>query len=121
MNADAKDERIRSLEMEIARLHTMLSSAPDFITRITVDGDFLYLNRLAPGFRMQDVIGTSSDLYVPLEYRERARQAMRLACETRSTQEYATIGQVAPDRLGHYLTRVSPVIEKGDVTSLVMI
>ncbi|HKO93659.1 MAG TPA: PAS domain S-box protein, partial [Polyangiaceae bacterium] len=118
---DTKDERIQLLEAEVARLHTMLSSAPDFITRITVDGDFLYLNRLAPGFRMEDVLGTSCDAYVAPEYQERAREAMRLARETRSTQQYSTVGQVASGRMGHYLTRISPVIENEQVTSLVMI
>jgi len=116
-----RDERIRLLEAEVARLHTMLSSAPDFITRITVDGDFLYLNRLAPGFRMEEVLGTSCYNYVPPEYRERARKAMLLARETRSTQQYSTVGEVASGRMGHYLTRVSPVLENDQVTSLVMI
>jgi PAS domain S-box-containing protein len=99
----------------------MLSSAPDFITRLTVDGDFLYLNRLAPGFRMEDVLGTSCYAYVPPEYRGLAREAMQLARETRSTQQYSTVGQVASGRMGHYLTRVNPVVENDQVTSLVMI
>lgn len=116
-----KDERIRLLEAEVARLHTMLSSAPDFITRLTVDGDFLYLNRLAPGFRMEEVLGTSCYQYVPPEYRGRAREAMQRARETRSLQQYSTIGEVASGRMGHYLTRVNPVLEDDQVTSLVMI
>ena len=115
------DDRIRALQDEVRRLTLLLESAPDFITRITVDGDFLYLNRLAPGFEMKDVLGTSVDAYVPPEFRERARRAMRAARETGTVQEYATLGRVSADKVGHYLTRVSPVIENGDVTSLVMI
>jgi two-component system, cell cycle sensor histidine kinase and response regulator CckA len=121
MTSDAKDERIRALEEEVRRLTVMLESAPDFITRITVDGDFLYLNRLAPGFEMKDVIGTSVDNYVPPEFRERARAAMRAAGETGKVQQYSTLGQVSADKIGHYLTRVSPIVENDAVTSLVMI
>ena len=121
MTSDPKDDRIRALEDEVRRLTVMLESAPDFITRITVDGNFLYLNRLAPGFEMKDVVGTSVDNYVPPEFRERARAAMRAASETGKVQEYGTLGQVSAEKIGHYLTRISPIVENDDVTSLVMI
>ena len=121
MAVDNSEERIRALEAEVRRLHALLESAPDFITRMTVDGKFLYLNRLAPGFRMEDVLGTSVELYVPPEFRERAHAAMRAAQETRQVQQYATVGQISAERVGHYLTRVSPVIEDGEVTSLVLV
>ncbi len=121
MSGDPKDERIRELEDEVRRLSLMLESAPDFITRITVDGKFEYLNRLAPGYSMSDVVGTSVDAYVPVEFRERAWQAMQRARETGTVQQYATLGSTGPGQIGHYLTRISPVIENDKVTSLVMI
>ncbi|HXK19191.1 MAG TPA: PAS domain-containing protein, partial [Polyangiaceae bacterium] len=120
MTADAKDERIRALQDEVRRLEVMLESAPDFITRISVDGAFLYLNHLAPGFSMAQVLGTSVDAYVPPEFRARAHEAMRVACETRSVQQYATMGQISASKVGHYLTRISPIVEDDQVTSLVM-
>jgi two-component system, cell cycle sensor histidine kinase and response regulator CckA len=118
---DSKDDRIRALEDEVRRLTLMLEGAPDFITRITVDGKFLYLNRLAPGFEMKDVLGTSIDAYVPPEFRDRAHEAIRAACETGQVQEYATVGHTGANKIGHYLTRVSPLMENGRATSLVMI
>ena len=118
---DSKDDHIRALEDEVKRLRLMLESAPDFITRLSVDGKLLYLNRLAPGFEMKDVIGTSVDNYVPPEFRERAWQAMARARETGTVQQYETIGRTGVDTIGHYLTRVSPVLENGVVTSMVLI
>jgi PAS domain S-box-containing protein len=115
------DDRVRELEAEVRRLNQMLESAPDFITRITRDGRFLYLNRLAPGYRLADVLGTSVDAYVPPEFRERAHQAIRDASTNRTMQEYSTMGRTSVERVGHYLTRVSPIIEDGEVDSLVMI
>jgi two-component system, cell cycle sensor histidine kinase and response regulator CckA len=118
---DSKDDHIRALEDEVKRLRLMLESAPDFITRLSVDGKFLYLNRLAPGFEMKDVIGTSVDNYVPAEFRERAWQAMARARETGTVQQYETLGRTGVDTIGHYLTRISPVLEDGVVTSMVLI
>ena len=118
---DSKDDHIRALEDEVRRLKLMLESAPDFITRLSVDGKFLYFNRLAPGFEMSEVIGTSVDNYVPPEFRERAWQAMARVRETGTVQQYETLGRTGVDTMGHYLTRVSPVLENGEVTSLVLI
>jgi PAS domain S-box-containing protein len=113
--------RVAELEAEVRLLSTMLQSAPDFISRITVDGKFLYLNHLTPGLRAEEVLGTSMYGYIPETFHERARAALRAARETRSVQQYATLGPRTADTVGHYLTRVSPVIENDEVSSLVMI
>jgi PAS domain S-box-containing protein len=112
--------RIEALEAEKRRLELMLASSTDLIARITLDGRFLYLNHVAPGFELSHVIGASIYSFIPEAFHERARSALREALETRSVQEYATIGPVTAERSGYYLTRVSPVIEHGEVTSFVM-
>lgn len=114
-------ERIAALEAEVRLLHTMLESAPDFITRVTVDGEFLYLNRVSPGYRREDVLGTPAESYIPEAFRDAARAAMRAAKETRSVQQFATVAPGTTEEVGHYLTRVSPIIENGDVSSLLLI
>lgn len=121
MGSEELRARVAQLEAEVRVLHTMLQGAPDFITHMTVDGKFLYLNRLAPGFQMEDVLGTSIENYIPAPYLETARAAMRAAQETRSVQQYSALGARSTDEVGHYLTRVGPVIQNGEVTSLVMI
>ena len=118
---ESKDDRIAALEDEVRRLRVMLESAPDFITQLTVDGKFLYLNRLAPGFQMKEVLGTTIDAYVPPEFHERAWQAIAQARDTATVQQYANLGRTGIDTVGHYLTRISPVVEHGEVSSLVLI
>ncbi|MEO8900852.1 MAG: ATP-binding protein [Polyangiaceae bacterium] len=118
---DPKDDRIRALEDEVKRLSAMLESAPDFIARLTVEGRLLYINRLAPGFRMEDVLGTSIETYVPPDAREQSRTAIARALETGGVQQYANLGRNGVDTMGHYLTRISPVLEDGEVKSLVLI
>jgi PAS domain S-box-containing protein len=118
---DDLSARVSELEAEVRVLSAMLENAPDFISRITVDGNFLYLNHVSPGLRVEDVLGTSVYRYIPEAFYERAHAAMRAARETRSVQQYATLGPRSADSVGHYLTRVGPVVENDEVTSLVMI
>lgn len=116
-----QDEKIRELEAEVRRLHAMMESVPDFIVRLTPDGKIVYINRVAPGYKLEDVAGTSIDDYVPEQFRARAWTAIEAARATRTVQQYATVGQISTERVGNYLTRISPVIEGDEVTSLVMI
>lgn len=120
MSEAGNGDRIRALEWEIARLQTLLGSAADYVSLLSLDGRLLYMNRVAPGYRLEDVLGSSVTDYIAPEFRERAAEALRLARETRLVQHYTTLAQVAPDRTGHYLTRVSPVTEDGEVTALVL-
>lgn len=114
-------ERIAELEAEIRVLHTMLQSAPDLITRTSVDGNFLYLNHVTPGYHMEDVVGSPAVSYLPEPFRETASAAMERTKQTRSVQQFATIAPISADKMGHYLTRVSPIVQDGEVTSLVMV
>ena len=112
--------RIERLEAEVRRLRAMLECAPDFIARITLDGRFLYVNHVAPGYDLAEIAGTSIFAYIPEAFHESARAAVKAASETRSVQQYATIGPLTATTTAHYLTRVSPVVENDTVTSLVM-
>ena len=78
--------RIAALEREVSVLHAMLRSTPDLISRTTVDGKFLYLNHVTPGFRMEDVVGTPAEAYIPEAFHARLHAAMRAAQDTRATQ-----------------------------------
>src|SRR5579883_3377390 len=59
-------ERVDELEREAraarsneALLRSVLENAPDFITRVTIDGTLLFLNRVAPGYAMDSSVGRS--------------------------------------------------------------
>jgi PAS domain S-box-containing protein len=121
MSQDESDARLRALEDEVRRLSAMLENAPDFVCRVSLDGRFLYVNRLAPGFERSQVLGQPIEKFLPAEYHDRMHAAMKAARERRETHEYATLGPIRADKLGHFLTRVSPVIEDGGVSSLLMI
>jgi PAS domain S-box-containing protein len=121
MTGEGRDERVRALEAEVRRLLVMLECAPDYIMSLSPDLKFLYLNRLAPGFSMEQVLGSSVVEYLPPESRDVTLTALKAARDTCRVQQFANVARVSADRFGHYLTGVSPVIEDGQVTSLVMI
>ncbi|MDF3069078.1 MAG: Blue-light-activated protein [Polyangiaceae bacterium] len=120
MSEEGPEERIRRLEAEVRRLTAMLHSAPDFISHVSVDGTFLYVNHLSAGYEPDQVLGHPVEDFLPPMYRARVNDALRAAQETGRTQEYATFGPVTTERMGHYLTRISPVVEGDVVKSLVM-
>jgi len=115
--------QVEALEGEVARLTTMLASAPDFIARVSLDGRILFVNRRldGPGRGQDEVVGTSLFGYLPPAFRERAREAIDAAISTREVQRYETVAPAAGRRLGRYLIRVSPVLDGCAVTSLVMV
>ena len=99
----------------------MLEHAPDFIARVKVDGTVLYANRAAPDFVSGQSGHDSIERWVPAEYQPRLYRALRDAGQSGETQEYAALGPIRGDKLGHFLTRVSPLVEDGKVTSLLLI
>ncbi|RYZ01890.1 MAG: PAS domain-containing sensor histidine kinase [Myxococcales bacterium] len=121
MTDAGKDEEIRRLQDEVRRLTAMLQSAPDFISQVSLDGKFLYVNHVSAGFEPTQVVGAPVLTFLPPSYQERVQGALRAARETGRTQEYATFGPVTSEEMGHYLTRISPMMEGGAVTSLVMV
>lgn len=113
--------RIAELEAEVARLGRMLEGAPNFITWVSTQGKLLYVNRLAPGFSLDDVVGQEVFTFLPAAFHERLRKALRDAVETGELQELVTYGAASADHMGHYLTRISPLVEDGEVTSAILV
>jgi PAS domain S-box-containing protein len=113
--------RIAELEAKVARLERMLEGAPNFITWVSTEGKLLYVNRLAPGFTLDDVVGQEVYAFLPPNFHDRLRTAVHDAVETGETQELVTYGVASADRMGYYLTRISPLFENGEVTSLLLV
>ncbi|MBK8942490.1 MAG: response regulator [Polyangiaceae bacterium] len=109
------------LEAEIARLAAMVASASSLIMRVTLDGRILYINRVAPGYRAEDVVGTHIDGYLQPDVVHVHKSAREQVARTRETQTFSMVGPVSTDKLGHYVTQISPILEDGAVTSLVVV
>jgi PAS domain S-box-containing protein len=122
------EKRLRDLEREnrVLRasqgfLASILESAPDFLGRISLDGKILFLNRLAPGFRMEDVVGKSSYDFTAPEHHGVMRACIESVARTGRPDSFASIAAGPNGEPTHYFTRVGPIFENDRVASLTLI
>jgi len=102
-------------------LASILRHAPDFLTHITTDGRFLYLNRIVEGLEAADLEGKTIYDFTDPQDHPLIRETVARVVETGTQQHYETIG-VGPNlQRAHYFTRVAPIHEGDVVTSLVLI
>lgn len=103
------------------RLRSVTENAPAFIAELDHEGRFIFLSRLQPGFRMEEVLGRPFDLWVPVEQRPILWQAFGEVVATGEPRDYELEGAGSPDSLVWYATRLAPVLEDGRVVRVVSI
>jgi two-component system, cell cycle sensor histidine kinase and response regulator CckA len=99
----------------------LLQAIPAFFARITVDGQFLYLNRLAEGFTEDQVRGRSIFDFLHPRDHAAARACVEKVVATRAQHGYPSIGFGAHGDEVAYYTLISPIIEDDRVTSLALL
>ena len=108
-------------EHSAAFFRSVLESVPDFVLHVHRDGTILFVNHLAPGFTMEDVVGQNFLKFNPDHSKARLQQALDHVLKTGTQDSFETVGQGAHGRDTHYLTRLSPVMEEGRVVSAVLV
>jgi two-component system, cell cycle sensor histidine kinase and response regulator CckA len=100
---------------------SILRQVPDFLTHISTDGRFLFLNRIIPGLDEAAVMSRTIYDFTDAAYHDVIRAKIARAVETRSQQEYETLGVGPNQQPAHYFTRVAPVIEDDVVSTVILI
>lgn len=121
--------RIAELESELARardesrlLSSILTHAPDFLTHITPDGRFLFLNRFAAGYGPDDVRQSTIYDFTDPAYHDTIRATIARTVETRTLQSYESVAVGDNETRRFYYNRIAPMSDAtGAVTSLVLI
>ena len=103
------------------RLRTITRNAPDIISEVDREGRFLYISRVLPGFKLEDVVGRSFYDWVDPEFHAVMREALEQAFATGARQSYETQGAGAHREQRWYATNLSPVQSDGRVTSVILI
>ncbi len=130
--ADGKVDRLLGITRDMTELHravrdatdaetrlqTILETALDYITVMDLDGKFLYLNRVADGRTMSEIIGASAYDFIPPEYHDVYRGAVNRVVATKQPYQYElkTIGSDGSPLW--LLNRLAPYIVDGKVTSV---
>jgi PAS domain S-box-containing protein len=103
------------------RWKAIVSQAPGFVTIMDEEGRILYINRVSPGYVMEDVIGTSTLDFLLPSYRPIARRAYRKAFQKGEIVTYDVEGQITKDRTAWYRSRVGPLYRNGKISSLILV
>jgi len=98
-----------------------MDTIPAFVVSATVDGDILYINRVADGVDPQSVVGRSIFDYIAPEYHDTARECLHRVVTTGERSGYETVGMGPNSEPARYETLVAPVYVEGEVASLTLI
>ena len=102
-------------------LTRVLESVPAFVIRLDADLCIRYINRLQPGFRLQDVLGRSTFDYVDPSYHDMHRATIERARDSMVASSYVIAGQGADGQPAYYETRVVPLRDADGSIGLTLI
>jgi two-component system cell cycle sensor histidine kinase/response regulator CckA len=107
---------------DAAFLRMMLASVPAFVVLLDAELMIRYINRLQPGFKLEDVLGRSTFDFIEPRHHELHRAAIEEAWRTGRVTSYTTIrGDGGEGRVAYYDQRLVPLGEPGSRTSLCVI
>lgn len=122
--AGAELERTRweeTLKRSENRLRTIINDAPDFICHLDRDGIITSVNRSFPGYRDEDVIGTSyCESLLPVHRPEMAA-AFADALRTGEPQYFEALGPGCSGDMKWYGCRLGPISVDGRVEGAVLV
>lgn len=115
----------RRVEQEIlesrARWQSLVEHAPDFILNVDRDGIVRAINRVAPGFEREDVVGTPLGAGVPPEDQDKIRDALRDCIAKGKSTAYEVPTATADGGLRWYSSVLGPIRRNGEITGAVVI
>ncbi len=113
-------EAEKSLRASEGLLRALTEASPDHILLLDHDLRVEYLSRPAPGFTLEDVLGTPILDHLPDEDKDRVARTLRAVLETGKRGIYETT-HLAPDgERHHFETHVGPYRPEGEITGLVL-
>src|ERR1043165_5040058 len=97
---------VQTLRESEERLRTMLDNSPDTICLVDEHATFLYLNRVIPTRRVEDVVGTNAIAYLDEPYKTEFAARLRAAFERGET---STVEVERKAQGAWYSTRLVPL------------
>ncbi|MGF1568864.1 MAG: PAS domain S-box protein [Nodosilinea sp.] len=111
VGVDISDRKVaeQALANSEQELHSIFSNAPSFIAKINQDGIIQFLNRAAPGYTVEQLIGLNIGDFTPPESKVLQQQAIALALATGAPQHIETTGTGAHNTVAYYDVRIAPL------------
>jgi PAS domain S-box-containing protein len=105
--------------LEFRRL--VAENLPGFVVLVDRHYRFVWVNHLAPGLNLDDVVGTSLEAFLSPASVGAMRAAVDAAFETGATGQYEAEGYGDGQAKAWYLTRVAPVYANGKVENALLL
>jgi PAS domain-containing protein len=122
------EARIATLEAEAVQaaqqattLRTILENAGAYVAHLTPEGDYLYLNKFAPGFSQADIAGVSSFAFTDPKDHGALRACIEQVRRTKAPSAFASVNPGAHGSPTRYFQMLAPVVKNGEVVSLVVV
>jgi len=103
------------------RFRTVVSTVPDFIIMFDHEGRLRFINRILPGYNMEQVLGSSSYDFIDPAYHEVHREGLRAVFDRGENFTYEVQARGKPDEWRYYLNRITPLKENGVTIAAVQI
>ncbi len=112
----------RSLRASEARWRSLIEASPQYITLVDRDARLLFMNRVAEGFSLQDVIGSSMYDYIEGESQQAiARENITAVLERGEMRTYELVAMGANQESRWYECHASPVWDQGRVVAAMLL
>lgn len=102
-------------------LGAILESIPEFVLVVGPDRRILYINRLEPGFDLEDVLGMKATEFMFPESQEAFDAALDSVLQTGSREEYEFKVSLSDGSPAWYRSRMIPFGNAGEVTAVVLV
>jgi PAS domain S-box-containing protein len=112
------EEALRASE---EKWRTLVENAPDHVVAVDRDGTIQFMNRVLPGYRLDQVVGTNVCNYILPEHHGVTRSSLARVFETGEATQYEVQGRGAGESVAWYSTRVGPLLHDGKVAAALLI
>jgi two-component system cell cycle sensor histidine kinase/response regulator CckA len=125
LTEDISERKRLELELELEHSNEfrrrVIENLPDYVTLIDRESRFVWVNRLRPGLKPEDVLGHQVAEFRPAETSEAGDAAIREAFEARRIGQYEAESHYQGKPLGWYQVRAVPIVVDDQVENVLLI
>ncbi|MFA5327548.1 MAG: PAS domain S-box protein [Prolixibacteraceae bacterium] len=102
-------------------LKSVTEDAADIIMKLDESGKIIYVNRVLPGYRKEDVIGRNFTEWTAPEYYDLMMQSLETVFTEGISQTYESRALGTNNEIRWYLSKLTPIFVDGEVENAVLI